>query len=108
MIEIKSYTEFLNIIYNNPNIYLFIDYYAPWCKPCLKALPVIEQLEAGVNISHLKFYKINIDENCECVDNLNIQSIPKFSLYLNGEEIQSVNGFNLESIGNMLTNNIKK
>ena len=108
MIEITSYAQFLNIIHNSPNIYILVDFYAPWCKPCLRAMPFLEQLENGIKINNLKFYKINIDENCECVDNLNVKSIPQFSLYYNTLEVDCVTGFNIEQLGNMLKIHINK
>ena len=115
MIEITSYEQFLHIIHNSPNIFLLFDFYAPWCKPCLRAIPFLEKLESGINIKNLKFYKINIDENCECADVLNVKSIPKFSLFYNSSEIDSISGFKIEELGNMLkihinnnTNNLNK
>ena len=106
MIEINSYNEFLNIIHNNPDIYIFIDYWAPWCKPCIKLFPLIEKLEKNIKLKNLIFYKINIDENCECVDNCNINSIPRCSLYYNGVLLEFVSGSNIQNIGKLLNNNI--
>ena len=73
MIEIKNYQEFLSIIHNNDDKYIFIDFYAIWCKPCMKAGPVIEQIESGLKINTIIFYKVNIDEICECVDECGVE-----------------------------------
>ena len=102
MIEIKNYQEFLSIIHNNDDKHLFIDFYATWCKLCMEAGPVIEKIEAGLTIDTIKFYKVNIDDICECVDNCQVDSIPKFSMYFKGEEVGSVNGFDLKKIGELL------
>ena len=45
MIEIKNYQEYLSIIHNNDNKYIFIDFYAKWCKPCMKATTIIQKIE---------------------------------------------------------------
>lgn len=103
MIEIKNYQEFLSIIHNNEDKYIFIDFYAKWCKPCMKAGPVIEQIEAGLKIKTIVFYKVNIDEICECVDECGVESIPKFSLYHKGQEVGCVCGFDIIKIGELLT-----
>ncbi len=108
MLEIKSYQEFLNVIHNNPGKFILVDFYAPWCKPCLKIMPEIEKLEKGITLSNIHFIKVNIDENCECTDNCNISSIPKFNLYLNGEEVDCVCGANVQAVGQMLITNIQK
>ena len=102
MIEINTYEEFLNIIHNNPDKFIFIDFFAKWCKPCMKATPVIEQIEKGLTDTNILFFKVNIDEICECVDNCSIKSIPKFSLYHLGEEVDSINGFDIKKIGELL------
>jgi len=68
--------------------------------------PLIEELEMKIKLKNLYFYKIDIDENCECVDNCEVKSIPKFSLYYNGSELDSVCGADIKAIGQMLNNKI--
>mgnify|MGYP003389085057 CR=1 FL=1 len=102
MIDIKNYQEYLSIIHNNDNKYIFIDFYAKWCKPCMKATPIIQKIEEGLTIDNILFYKVNIDEICEVVDECNVESIPKFSLYHKGSEIDCVCGFDIKKIGELL------
>jgi thioredoxin-like negative regulator of GroEL len=108
MIEINNYQEFLNVIHNNENKIVFIDFYAIWCKPCIKVMPLVEQLEKGIVSKNIIFFKVNIDEVSECVEICDIKSIPKFSLYKNGDLIESINGFDIEKIGSTLHTHLNK
>ena len=72
-------------------------------KLILKSSKVIEQIEAGLKIKTIVFYKVNIDEICECVDECGVESIPKFSLYHKGSEIDCVCGFDIKKIGELLS-----
>jgi len=108
MIEISNYQEFLNIIYNNENKLVFIDFFAKWCKPCINVMPLIEQLEKGIVSKNILFFKVNIDNVSECVKECDIKSISKFSLYKNGELIESIIGYDIKKIGNTINSNIIK
>lgn len=71
------------IISENP--LLLVEFYATWCPHCQKMMPVVEQvkelLEGTANVVQL-----DIDKNQEAADANNVQSIPTFIIYKNGEE----------------------
>ncbi|MBP9988208.1 MAG: thioredoxin [Ruminococcus sp.] len=69
------------IIQNNTKIIL--DCYAPWCSSCKMLLPVFEELSAEEN--HVKFCKINIDENPDVSERFDVMSIPTVLFFENGE-----------------------
>ena len=41
--------------------YTIIDFWATWCKPCVNALPKINELYKDYNSNHIKFIGVNID-----------------------------------------------
>ena len=68
---------------------ILIDFWAPWCEPCKKLTPILEEVikEADGIVS---LAKIKIDENQQLATQLSIQSIPTVIAFHNK---QIVNGF---------------
>ncbi|MCR5819832.1 MAG: thioredoxin [Bacteroidaceae bacterium] len=66
---------------------MVVDFWAPWCGPCRKVGPYIEQLaekyEGQVTIG-----KVNIDENDDLAVRFRIQSIPTILFIKGGEVIE--------------------
>jgi thioredoxin len=58
-----------------------IDFWAPWCRPCLALEPVLEQLEDRVSVDRL-----NIDEFPEIAARYEVLSIPTVALFVEGAE----------------------
>lgn len=69
------------IIHNNTKVAL--DCYAPWCGTCKMLFPVFEQLSEEEK--HIKFCKINIDENPDVTENFDVMSIPTVLFFENGK-----------------------
>lgn len=63
-----------------------VDFWAPWCGPCLALGPTIEALskdyEGKVNVG-----KVNIDENPELSVNFGITGIPCVLFIKNGQVV---------------------
>lgn len=70
---------------------VLIDYYAPWCKPCKKMEPMLDQLKTKW-AGKVRIERINVDDAAALVKTLKIEAIPVFSLYVGGKEIKRVQG----------------
>jgi thioredoxin 1 len=57
---------------------VLVDFWAEWCGPCHAVYPVLEKIAEE---RHLKFVKVNIDENQELAMRYGIQSIPNTMLF---------------------------
>ena len=69
-----------------------VDFWAPWCGPCLRLSPVIDEL-AEKYAGKVNFYKLNIDENQQRARDLGISSIPLVVLFPNdGTPIKGMMG----------------
>jgi thioredoxin 1 len=66
---------------------VLVDFWAPWCRPCLALEPVLAQLEARVPVA-----KLNIDENPELASRFEILSVPTVLLFSAGERRGAVVG----------------
>jgi thioredoxin len=64
---------------------VLIDFYAPWCGPCKKMQPLLDELTIEYAGKAL-IYRINIDENKKLSRELGIDEIPYFKLYKGGVE----------------------
>ena len=75
---------------------VLIDYYAPWCEPCKKLQPILENIEQQYK-GKLTVIRLNIDENKQLAIQLSIQSIPLMKIFKSGVEVWSNNGMMEES-----------
>jgi thioredoxin 1 len=66
----------------NSNKLVLIDFNAPWCAPCKKMAPMLEEL-ALEKKSTLNFIKINADENKQLAKSLGIEELPVLIIYKN-------------------------
>ncbi len=81
----KISAEQYGAITNSSDLVL-IDFYAPWCGPCMKMAPLLDQLSKEYE-GKAKIVRINIDENKTLTQQLQIDEIPFFKLYRNGKVV---------------------
>lgn len=62
---------------------LLVDFWADWCGPCKRLVPVLDALAA--EIPELTVVKVNIDERADLALEFQVMSVPTLLLYVNGE-----------------------
>jgi thioredoxin 1 len=67
-----------------------VDFWAPWCGPCMHLAPVFEELSK--EYKNVKFGKVNIDEEQELASVFQVRSIPCIIIFKNGKVIGKVVG----------------
>lgn len=62
-----------------------VDFWAPWCKPCLIQAPIMDQIAKS---SAAKVIKVNIDKAESTVNGLGIETIPTVIIFKDGVEAE--------------------
>ena len=63
-----------------------IDFWAPWCGPCQRLSPIVEQLAEEYE-DKAEIYKYNVDEGEDLTTKFGIRNIPVVILIKNGEVV---------------------
>lgn len=71
---------------------VLIDFYAPWCAPCKKMEPFLNELSTEL-ASTVKIVRINADDNAALVEKLQVQALPTLIVYKNGSPAWRYTGF---------------
>lgn len=77
--------------------YVYIDFWATWCKPCRDELPYLEKLIAEMDGQQLAIVSISVDENKDTWARIvRLQKMKGIQWFANKDELISV--YNLSSI----------
>ena len=63
-----------------------VDFWAPWCGPCLALAPAVESL-ASVYAGEVTVGKVNVDENPEVSMRYQVRGIPTVIVFKNGQAV---------------------
>lgn len=63
---------------------LYLDFWAPWCSPCVQISPILEEISN--EMKDVTIAKHNIDEEPNVPTQFSVKGIPTMILFVNGEQ----------------------
>lgn len=70
---------------------VLVDFWAPWCGPCHRVAPSLEQIAQEYN-GQVKVAKLNVDDNPQMARQYQANSIPLLVLFKNGKIVNKLVG----------------
>ncbi|MBQ2871311.1 thioredoxin [bacterium] len=101
-IEIND-SSFEQEVLNSENITV-VDFWAPWCGPCRKLGPVLDEVASEMG-DKVKVVKLNTDENLKTAKEYSISGLPTVMVFKNGQAVERMVGLMQKSA---LVSNIEK
>ena len=82
--------EMLHVLVNS-EIPVMVDFWAPWCGPCVQMTPAYEEASKEMSLQ-VQFLKVNTEQHQGLGALYGIESIPTILMFRDGEEIGTNTG----------------
>lgn len=90
-------------VINSSNLTV-VDFWAPWCGPCRKLGPVLDEIAQDFG-GKIKVVKLNTDENLKTAKEYSVSGLPTLLIFKDGKAVERLVGLVPKST---ITSNIEK
>lgn len=95
---IKSLTDWNNLLRDNRDKNIVVDFYATWCPPCRTVAPIFNRMAkepkyAPDSKSPALFSKCNVDKAADVARSCRVSAMPTFKVFRNEKEAFSMTGW---------------
>jgi putative thioredoxin len=78
-----------DVIEASRDVAVLVDFWAPWCGPCLQMAPALEAF-AEANAGKVKVVKVDADDNPKSSEKYGIRSIPTLIFFKEGKPVETI------------------
>ncbi|XP_014785770.1 thioredoxin 1 [Octopus bimaculoides] len=96
MLTITSLEQFNELLAENKDKLIIIDFFAQWCGPCKMIAPKLLAMEKDHDT--VLFCKVDVDEAPDVAEDQCISAMPTFRFYKGGDKVDEVIGASEEKI----------
>ena len=71
---------------------VIVEFGAPWCVPCKRVEPLLEDLSVNEWAGKVKLVKVNVDESPDLTMKYSVMGVPTVFLFINGNPVAQLTG----------------
>ena len=71
---------------------VLVDFWAPWCRPCLMVAPILDELVEEY-AGKMTFTRVDVDQNQKTAAQYHIMSIPTMLIFKDGQPVSNIVGY---------------